>query len=167
MANVTPGTGGTIKSSKVEAHLLEIITFGKEQELNTAKNPAPPKNYIQGYTYTDTLFRCNLSIPVNRTTNASGDSVFTVPDYLSGVTFTPGTDGTFKSTNFAAYLVECVLYAQELERDATKNPTGADRITGNFDINPNVFSGSIEIPIKPTVGTDGKPNFTAVEYLLT
>lgn len=167
MATITPGTGSTIKSSKIEEHLLEIITFGKAQELDTAKNSAPPKSYIQGFTYTDTLFRCNLSIPVNRSTNETGGSLFTTPDYLSGVTFTPGTGGTFKSTNFAAYLVECVLHAQELERDTAKNPSGADRITGNFDINPNVFTGSVEIPIKPGVGADGKPNFTAVEYLLS
>lgn len=167
MASITPGTSGTIKSTKIESHLLEIITFAKAQELDTSKNPAPPKNYIQGYTFTDTLFRCNLSIPSNRITNEIGEPTFSTADYLSGVTFTPGTDGTFKSTNFAAYLVECVLYAQDLEADTSKNPSGADRITGNFDINPNVFSGTVEIPIVPSVGTDGKTVYTAKEYLLT
>lgn len=167
MATITPGTGGTIKSAKVESHLLEIITFAKVQELDTTKNPAPPKLYIQGYTFTDALFRCNLSIPVNRTTNSGGESVISTPDYLSGVTFTPGTTGTFKSTNFAAYLVEVLMYAQDLERNAAKNPAGADRISGNFDINPNLFSGSVELPISLSLGTDGKPVYTATEYLLT
>ncbi|MBD2743660.1 hypothetical protein [Coleofasciculus sp. FACHB-1120] len=167
MAAITPGTGGTIKSAMLEAHLLEIIAFGKQQESTPARNPAPQKNYIQGYTLTDTLFRCNLSIPVNRVTNENGESVYTTPDYLSGVTFTPGSNGTFKSGNFAAYLIEVVLYAQELERDSTKNPSGADRINGNFDINPNVFSGSVELPISPGVTSDGKPTFTAISYLLT
>lgn len=166
MAIITPGTGGTIKSAKIESHLLEIITFARVQELNTVLNTGN-KNYIQGFTYTDALFRCNLSIPVLRVTNETGESVTSTPAYITGVTFTPGSNGTFKSANFAAYLVETVLYAQELERDTTKNPAGADRITGNFDINPNVFSASIEIPVVPSIATDGRPTYTAVEYLLT
>ncbi|MBD1887966.1 hypothetical protein [Coleofasciculus sp. FACHB-SPT9] len=163
--SITPGTGGTIKQTNFEAHLLEIITFAKNQELIPARNPQK-FNYIQGFTFTDTLFRCNFSLPVNRETNETGGNLITVPDYLTGVTFTPGTGGTFKSANFAAYLSEVILYGQDLEADALKNPTAADRITGSYDINPKVFGGSIEIPIIPSVSTDGRPIYTAVPYLV-
>jgi hypothetical protein len=47
--NFTPGTGGTFKSTSVEAYFLEVLTFLEIVEANTTKNPSGVNNVASSF----------------------------------------------------------------------------------------------------------------------
>ncbi len=166
MAIITPGTGATLKSSTLEAQLLEAISLARKWELDSARNPSA-RNYISNYSLSASGFTANISFPCDMSLNTSGQPIFTIPDYLSGTGFTAGTAGTFKSTNIAAYIGELVIFGQLLERQSAKNPSSINNLSAEYNTEePITLNANISLALTLDIASNGKPQFTAVEYLL-
>lgn len=167
MATVTPGTGATIKSTTAEGQLIEALILAKISEQDTALNPQN-KNFITSASdnYLTKFFTFNASFPVNQSIDEIGKIAYSAPNYFNNLPFTPGSNGTFKSENLPAYIIELVIYIQNLENIIAKNPQGADNINGNFDTNGVVFSCSGNIPILVEQDSSGRTLISANPYLL-
>lgn len=165
MTTITPSSNCTITTLTAESQLLEIFGFLQQCEADTTKNTGN-KDYIQGtFNFNTLTFSGNFNIPVTIATNASGLVTVVAKEYLTNSGFTNGSDGDFKSTNPAQYLIEVVTFLQNRELDATKNPSSRNYITATLDTDNLNFSGSVTLPLTMTLGTDGKISFTANEYL--
>lgn len=166
MAIITPGTGGTIKSTTLEGQIFEAISLARKWELDSSKNPSA-RNYISSYSLSATGFAAAVSFPCELSLNTSGQTVFVIPDYLVGTAFTPGTTGTFKSSNIAAYIAELILHGQLLERQSSKNPSSINNFSAEYNTEePITFNANISLALILDISSNGKPQFNAVEYLL-
>ncbi len=167
MATVTPGNGATIKSDTIEGVLQEVCTYLQVFEFNALNNPNGLNNVIGNHLQDSKTFTCNYTIPVQQQLNSSGQIVYSAVDYLVDLVFTPGTGGTFKSTTCAGYLLEAIIYCQNLEKNTAKNPNNQNNISGSFNIDSATFSGTINLPISVSISSDGNVAYIADEYLLT
>jgi len=166
MANITVGSDATIKSTTAEGQLHECCALLEIGEYNAAKNPNGADNIIGQHQQNQRLFSANFSIPLESKSDGEGRTFHEVAEYLSDFAFSPGSGGTFKSSNCAAYFVEVVVYIQNLEKDLTKNPGKIDNVSGRFDIDKGIFTGSINLPVTLSISTQGGVLYTADSYLL-
>jgi hypothetical protein len=168
MATITPGTGGTLKSTTAEGVLVEALILQKINENDATKNPSTTIDNISVSIDLDTqILSGSWTLPVTRTITTTGRVEFTASEYLTGVTFAAGTGGTFKSTSNPGVIQECAEYLQILEANTAKNTQGKNNVTGNYSTDGLTYTGSLNISITPTLDTTGKLSVVAVEYLLT
>lgn len=167
MAKITVGTGGTLKADSVEGQLQELSTYLQIGEFNALNNPNGIDNIVGNHFQNTGTFSATFTIPVDQAISATGQVIYTANDYLTNFQFLPGTGGTFKSTTCAGCFVEAVIYTQLLERDSTLNPGKYNYVTGTFNSDSTVFSGSINLPVTVTVNESGSIVYTVQEYLLT
>lgn len=165
MTSITPGTNGTLKSTTAEALLAEIATFLRNNEKVSARNPTN-LNYIRpDFNLNSFTFICSFSLPVEQTIGTDGGVTFTASEYLSGLTFSAGAGGTFKSATAAQYFLEIIAFLQATEADNTKNPQANNYVSSSYDGDNNLFTGSVTIPLTASL-VDGKPVINISEYLL-
>lgn len=167
MATLTPGDGATIKSNTIEGVLQELCTYLQIGEFSAINNPNGLNNIVGTHLQDSKGFTCNYTIPVRQELNTLGQIVYSAVDYLTDLTFTPGTGGTFKSTTCAGYLMEAIIYCQNLEQNVSKNPNRENNITGTFNSDSTVFSGTIDLPVSVSINAAGQIIYIADEYLLT
>lgn len=167
MAIITPGSGGTIKSTSAEAQLLEVLNFLRLQEKIPSKNQQGVNNVEGTFSIVNDGFSGSFDIPVTFSLNASGQPVISVPEYLTGISFSAGTGGTFKSATAAGYFVEILMYLQALEADTSKNTQARNYITGTFSSDNSRFIGTIFVPTLVEIADDGHVCFVPQQYLLT
>lgn len=161
MATITPGTSSTLIKTTAEGQLLEIISFLQKAESSTTFNPAKA-DYVQGTcNLNNSTFSGSYNIPITRTRNSTGQLVSEAKQYLTGITFTAGTGGTFKSNNPAQYLLEIVDFLQEKELTATDTTYG---VTDTTDGDSMTISGSITLPLEMSID-GGNTVFSAKEYV--
>lgn len=166
MAAVTPGTEGTIKSATVEGQLQELCMFLQLAENTAALNPNTLDNFSLNHSPDTDSFTASFSIPVEQSINSTGQVTYSASEYLTRLSFNTGSGGTFKSTTAAGYFVELVIYAQNLERQTAKNPTGRNGIMATFNSDNTLFTGSLELPVIATIEGDGTIKYTTSEYLV-
>lgn len=166
MATVTAGTGGTIKSTTLEAQLQESCMLLQILEVTPANNPDQLDRISVAHDPDTNNFTATFNFPVEQTINDLGQINYSAPDYLTDTDFLPGTGGTFKSTTLAGYLMEALIYAQNIERQSIRNPTNRNGATGNFNSDSTLFTGSLSLPVLITVEPDGSIKYVADEYLL-
>lgn len=166
MAAITPGTGGTIKSVTVEGQLQELCLYLQIAENSAISNPNQINNFSITHSPDTGSFTAAYTLPVQQSISASGQVIYSASDYLERLAFIAGNNGTFKSASAAGYFMEVVIHAQNLERQSVKNPTNRNGITGTFNSDSTVFSGSIDLPISISIESDGSIKYTASEYLL-
>lgn len=165
MAIIVPGAGSTIKSRVLENHLLETMILLQLQEQDETKN-STKKDYVQGSYNTNTkLFTGSYSLPVVQRLTLDGNLIIDVFDYVTGVDFSPGTGGTFKSTNLAAYFLEVLMLCQMWENIDTRNPQGKNNITGSLNSDSKLFAGSVSLPIQISIDPNGAQVVAALPYL--
>lgn len=167
MATITPGNGATIKSNTIEGVLHEVCTYLQVFEFDPTTNPNGLNNVVASHLQDSKTFTCNYTIPVQQELNSSGQVVYSAVEYLTDLTFNPGTGGTFKSTTCAGYLLEAIIYCQNLEKNPAKNPNNNNNISGTFNIDRATFSGTIDLPILVSINSDGKVLYATDQYLLT
>ncbi len=168
MAAIAPGTGGSFKSSTAEGRAIEAIVFLQLAEQMEVNNPQSTNGISGAFDTEEKTFQGTYSIPASQTINGDGQLVIAAVPYLDGVAVVPGGDNpTFKSTVPEAYLLECLMYLQGLERNPVKNPQGRNNIVGTYDSDRAIYSGSFSIPVQPQLTTDGGIRFEAVPYLTT
>ena len=166
MASITSGTGATLKSATAEGQCLEALVFLQLQEASTSRNPSAFNNVDGAIDTDDMLFSGSFNIPASQTLGSSGSLIIAADPYLSGVIFTPGTGGTFKSVTAEAYVLETLMYLQALEQNSLKNPQNRNFITGSYNSDTKVYTGTFSLPISLTLGTDGAVTCVANPYLL-
>ena len=167
MAKIDIGTDGTLKSDAAEGKLQELCTLLQMGEFNLESNPTGIDNIVGNHFQNTETFSTTFTIPVEQTISADGHVVYATLDYLNAFPFSPGTNGTFKSTTCAGYFVEVVIYIQNLERSVVHNPDKINNVTGTFNSDSTVFSGSINLPVDVSIDDMGRVVYAAREYLLT
>lgn len=162
MAAITPGTGGTPKSTTVEGQLLEVALFIINAEADGVKNPGAI-DYFQVDASADmSLVTIRFSIPVQAESVTGGGYVYNAPEYLANPGFSAGTGGTITDDSTVGYFKRLIEHAQEVE--APLQPT-TDRISGTLNINNKLFSGTVNLPVSSTIQADGTIQLTATEFL--
>lgn len=167
MAKILVGADGTLKADSAEGQLQELCTCLQIGELNAEANPSGIDNIVGNHFQNTGTFSATFTIPVEQTINAEGQVVYSAGDYLTNFQFSPGTGGTFKSLTCAGYFVEVVIYIQNLEKNLALNPNKSNYVTGTFNSDNTVFSGSIDLPVEVSVNASGSVVYTVQEYLLT
>ena len=166
MATIQSGTGGTFKASTAEGRLIEVACFLRNQEQDSTKNPDDRNSIIGVFSINSNDFSGTYSLACAQALTPDGSISIVATPYLENVVFSPGTDTpTFKSTTIEAYLLEVITYLQYLESVSTKNPSGLNNVTGTYNADTAVYSGTFAIPVSFVVGTSGEASFTALEYL--
>lgn len=159
MATITPGNGATAKSSTIEGQLWEVANIIHIAQTNTAINNNG-KSALSIATSNANVATVSANFPYTSSPDDNGSTVISVTKYLDNLTFTPGSDGTFLSSNEAAYLIEV---AEEMQRQEAG--TSFDNISLTFDSDTKIASLTANIPIERTVQNDGTVKVTAKEYL--
>jgi hypothetical protein len=164
MTVITPGTTGTLKSSTAEATLIEILTFIRNNERLSAKNPSNRRFVNVDYNHNTGLVVVSWTIPAITSITSTGTIETSASDYLTDVAFTSGTGGTFKSSGYTQTVLEVAEYLQLLEQDSSKNPNALNYIQSNYDSDTKNYSGNAQIPFNVEL-ENGIPKIIVVPYL--
>lgn len=169
MATITPGSGGTFVTETAEGRLIDAVCLLQSYEADSAKNSSGRTAVSGSFSIEDLTFTGAYSLPAEQTISNSGSLTIAATPYLTGATFTPGAGSpTFKSTTIEAYCLEVLQYLQILERNTAKNPQNKNFVSGTFNSDTGVYSGTFSIPVTLEIATvaPGGVTFNAVEYLL-
>lgn len=168
MATIQAGSGETFKSSTAEGRLIEAVCFLRLAELDIAKNPGEINGVIGEFSIADLSFTGQYNLPCSQSLTTVGALSIAASPYLQNTGFSQGTGSpTFKSSTIEAYLLEILSYLQVLESDSTKNPEQINNVSGTFNSDTNIYSGTFSIPVQLVLDGVGKATFQAVEYLLS
>ena len=63
-------------------------------------------------------------------------------------------------------LIELITRIQIMESNNGNNPDGLNNVTGTYNQDTGVYSGSFSINCSPTIDANGTPSFEAQEYLV-
>lgn len=131
---------------------LEALAFLSACERDITLNPTE-RNAIQASLNLDAAtFTGTYAIPCQQTIATTGGLAISAVPYLTGVTFSPGSgERTLVSTTIEAYCLECLQYLQWLERQSTRNPDNRNYVTGTYNDDTGVYSGSFTLPVSFTI----------------
>lgn len=167
MATVTPGTGGTIKSTTAEGQAHEVLSFIALKQLSEVTNPGQVTNVLTSHDQQALLFSGTYQFSVSQTIDGSGNLSLAVNPYLVGAGFQGGTGGTFKGNTPEKYALEVLMYLQNLERNPTANPSSRNFVTGTYNSDTGLYQGSFSLPIIFNLDAgSGNVNYGADPYLL-
>jgi hypothetical protein len=167
MATVTPGTGGTIKSTTAEGQAHEILSFISLRQQSPSINPGQVRNILATHDQDALLFSGTYQLSVTQTIGAGGNLTLSANTYLVGTAFQEGAGGTFKGNSPERYCLEVLMYLQNLERNTALNPSNRNYITGTYNSDTGLYQGSFSLPV--ILGIDaasGVVNYGADPYLL-
>lgn len=72
---------------------------------------------------------------------------------------------TLSSTTIENQVVELMSKIQAIESNPENNPDNNNRITGTFNQDTGIYSGTFNIPCSVVITAEGAPSFVAKEYL--
>lgn len=170
MATFTSGTGATFTTTVLEEYLFALIdSFGQTQELDTVKNPNQ-LNYLQSSVNRDAM---TASLTVSFPCLWGTDNIITIPDYLTGVTFTNGTGGDFEGLNWVTTIVKIIVRMASDEREGSKNPENKDVAQWSLEnrteigVNNAIFKGTLtDFPLVFLTDASGASIYKGKAYLL-
>lgn len=73
---------------------------------------------------------------------------------------------SLQSTILEHQVVELMSKIQVLEGNTAANPDNINRITGSFNQDTGLYSGTFSIPCDVVITGNGTPSFVAKEYLI-
>jgi hypothetical protein len=166
LAIITPATDGTLKSATAEGQLQEIMTLLTVSQGIAEQNPSEYA-YIQAtHNQNSKTYSGTYRFDVSQEVSGDGSLTLNVIPYLTGTGFTPGSDGTFKSTTPEAYALEVLMFLQNLEQTSGANPDNRNLVTGSFNSDTGIYQGSFslfcDVALDPVTGAIV---YTAQEYL--
>ena len=167
MATITPGTGGTIKSTTAEDQAHEILSWISLKQADSVINPGLVENITGTHDQQALVFTGTYSLSVSQAIDSNGNLTLTANTYLVGAGFQVGTGGTFKGNSPEKYCLEVLMYLQSLEADPSKNPNNRNFVTGTYNSDSRIYAGSFSLPV--ILGVDagtGLVNYGANPYLL-
>lgn len=166
MAPVTPGEGGTFTGDTAEKMLFQALTWWQFQEENKSVNPNG-EEYFTGSKNTDTdnkFFEGTWKIPANFTPRPLGMTTGTI---YQGLTFAPGTGGTFAGTTPEAFTLEVILWLIQRQNNTSDfNPDKLEYITATYNANQSIWEGNFKLPYQTILLPNGSVQDTARAYLL-
>ncbi|MFQ4134759.1 hypothetical protein PGN35_000395 [Nodosilinea sp. PGN35] len=167
MATVTPGTGGTIKSTTAEGQAHEILTFLGIKQRNLTTNPGEIAKVTGQHDQQALIYSGTYEFSVTQSISASGSLTLEAVPYLVGTGFQVGTGGTFKGNSPEKYALEVLMYLQSLELNPVLNPQNRNLITGTYNSDTGLYQGSFSIPVILAIdAASGVVNYGANPYLL-
>lgn len=167
MAVITPGSGGTCKSTTAEGQLHEVLTFIALKQANTTTNPEGAINVIGAHNQRDLVFTGTYRFSVIQTIGSGGAIVLTADSYLAGPNFYPGTGGTFSGNTPEKYALEVLMYLQLRESNEALNPQNRNFISGTYNSDSQTYQGAFTVPVSLSIAPDsGAVLYEAVPYLL-
>ncbi|MBW4486098.1 MAG: hypothetical protein KME14_26545 [Tildeniella torsiva UHER 1998/13D] len=167
MASVTPGTGGTIKSTTAEGQAHEILSFISLKQLSEVTNPGQVTNVLASHDQQALFFSGTYQFSVSQVIDGSGNLTLSVNPYLVGAGFQVGTGGTFKGNSPEKYALEVLMFIQNLERNPTLNPSSRNYVTGTYNSDTGLYQGSFSLPVLFNLDAgSGNVNYGADPYLL-
>ena len=148
MAPITPSEGGTFTGDTAEKIAFQALTWWQFQEENKTVNPLG-EEYFTGSKSTDTdnkFFEGTWKIPAVFVPKPLGITANTI---YQGLTFTPGTGGTFSGSTAESYTLQVLLWLIQRQNDTSNyNPDKYEYITAKYDANRNLWEGTFEHPIR-------------------
>lgn len=166
MATIVTGESGTLKAITLEGQLQEAAILLQLLEATPANNPEQIDRVSVSHDPDANIFTSSFSFPVNQNINELGHINYSAFDYLVNINFSPGIGGTFKSTTLTGYLMEMLIYTQNIERQSTRNPSSRNGAIGNFNSDNTLFTGSLNLPVLISIEIDGSIKYIADEYLI-
>ncbi len=165
MVSITPGTGATISSDTAEGQLVETVAFLRQQEQDSTKNPNLRTSVAGTISLTSKVFSGTIDLLTEVTINSTGNAVVSIKETLSGVDFSAGSGGTFKSNTPLNYLAEIVTYLQIQEASELSNPQSKNYITSTINSDAQTLTGTFSLPIEYTFDKNGGICFQTAPYL--
>lgn len=172
MTAIVNGSDATFNFAALEESLPALIRLGQISERDSVKNPSG-RNYITSSENEDSAtLTASVNFPVQLQIQSDGSIKIIASDYLTGVSYTSGTGGTFKASNWVAAIVEATIYQKGIELNAASNPTAANNISysiqnANESLPQNAnFSASYTLPLTYAMSGDGTKTSKGAAYLL-
>ena len=166
MAAIVPGEGGTFSGNTAEMIIFQAMVFWSLQEENEVINPNS-EEYFTGSKNTDTnnkFFEGTWKIPaifIPRPLTIIAATIY------QGLSFSPGTGGTFAGETAEAYTLEVLLWLINRQKDTSNyNPDKFDYISGRYDANAGMWEGTFKLPYQTILLPNGGTQDIARSYLL-
>lgn len=168
----TPGTGGTIKSTSVEAALLEAALLQQEAETAYAAgapNPAitSPSTIAVNFFTGDNTAQIQFAAPITDTTDPVDGSIKIAVRQAVMVpvaAFAAGAGGDLKSTNMGGSILELIQKLSVEEGAETTPPTNGVQ-TLAVDLDAGTINVTVQLPIDISVTATGSVAILADPYL--
>ena len=82
-SNFSAGTGGTFSSNNPAQYLLEVLIYLKNLENSTMHNPQGKNNVSSSFDMDTLTFSGSINFPVTYSLDNSGNTIFSVNEYLT------------------------------------------------------------------------------------
>lgn len=165
MTLITTNAGDMLASNTIEGQIWELCVRHDQWQRDPVKNPNAANRVTWSITGTTPSVSAQVNFKVAPVSNQDGQIVLGIVEYLLETGFS-SVSNVIKSRKPSGYLVELLFYAQALENNPTKNPTGRNNVSINFDADTDTCTGSFTLDLDPLIdGTDGTPKFYARPYL--
>lgn len=176
MSDITIGTGATLLESAPsgkktqEQYTLSILQFLQAKERDATANPNG-RNYLRSdHSDDNTILTFSCNIPVDYSIEpGTGALRIIASEYLTGITFTNGVDGTMQAVTAAQSLIESICRQEAIENTGSKNPLGADYVEWSIRKveKQYLFEASGRLPTTSALTADGSAlQISAVAYLV-
>jgi hypothetical protein len=166
MAGITPSENGTFSGDTGEKIVFQALRWWQIQEENKSINPLGDE-YFTGTLSTDTdnkFFEGTWKIPAMFSPKPLTMSAGVI---YQGLSFTPGTGGTFTGETASAYTLEVILWLVQRQNDTSNyNPDKFDYISAQYDANQQMWQGNFKLPFLTTLLPNGGTQDIARSYLL-
>ncbi|MEG3900166.1 MULTISPECIES: hypothetical protein [unclassified Microcoleus] len=166
MAQIVPSEGGTFTGDTGEKIAFQSLSWWQYQEDNKSVNPND-EQYFTGTKNTDTdnkFFEGTWKIPAIFTPKPLG---MVAGSIYQGLTFVPGTGGTFSGATPEAYTLEVLLWLVQRQNNTSEyNPDKLEYITATYNANQLIWEGTFKLPYQTILLPNGSVQDTARAYLL-
>lgn len=160
MTVFAPGSGGSLKSTTVEAAFLELVVRASSAtRLTTAPEDAQIAYQFDSATNAITG---TMTIPIE--SSLTGGLITTNPvPFVDETGYMTGTGGDLASSGLIDNLVELAYRVNEIP---AINPEAIGGLDLSVDLDAKRVAASFTCPVTISVDSAGKPIFTAVDYLV-
>lgn len=172
MAVILKGVGASIDTDVLEEALVALIRYGQVQERNATTNPQNINNITSSENEDTATLIATVTFSCTASLTPEGYLLVVAPDYLSGVTFSPGVGGDIKNPTWVGALIEATILQKNLELNSLKNPSLANNISytitnGTTGATTNAtFSANYSLPVNYELQSNGAKTSNGAAYLL-
>ncbi|MBF2016299.1 MAG: hypothetical protein IGS23_14060 [Rivularia sp. T60_A2020_040] len=161
MANITNGTGSTLKSTKLAPRLLEAFFYLEAQEQEKLVN----RTTITTNFNTNTA-NVSFSFEVQPLITNEGAIMHTAVNYLGDIPFIAGEGSEIKGEHLIQNIFEMINLFKILSSDPVINPSNINALTATYNYTNNTLSGTLQFQLEVVRQSDGTVKVAAKEQLL-
>lgn len=158
MAIFNPGTGGTLKSTTLEAIATEVAFALQNEERSRTTPEVTFSNIAVSFFTGDNVVTIQAVLPFT-TSFVNGQVALTAVDYINAP-FTKGGDLQ------ASTLPEAVLEIfQRLQNAEKSQPNAGDKVQISYNTETALATINAQLPVTYSASTDGSISIHTVSYL--